>query len=59
MSGSIGQAKDFWWRDEKTGAAGLCRSMDPDPGSCGALGAVFQTGKIVLADSDPCARGPL
>lgn len=59
MSGSIGQAKDFWWRDERTGAAGLCRLMHPDPRKCGALGAVFEDGRISYADSDPCASGPM
>lgn len=59
MSGSIGQAKDFWWRDETTGAAGLCRLMHPDPRHCGALGAVFEKGKIVEAESEPCASGPM
>jgi hypothetical protein len=59
MSGSTGQAKDFWWRDDQTGAAGLCRLTHPDPHKCGVLAAIFENGQIVYADSDPCTSGPL
>jgi hypothetical protein len=26
---------------------------------CGALAAIFEDGKILYADSDPCAGGPM
>ena len=59
MTGSVGQAKDHWWRDDATGAIGLCRLMHPSPRKCGALAAQFETQKVTLAESDPCESGPL